>query len=44
MEEEDVVEAMRLVSVDEMTEQLEGTLAWGAWTPVMTRRRAATMI
>ena len=29
-DQEDVAEAIRLDAVDEMTEQLEGTLAWGA--------------
>ena len=42
-DQEDVFEAMRLDAAEELTEQLEGTLAWGAWTQLMTRRRTVTM-
>ena len=42
-DQEDAVEAMRLDVVNEMTAQLEGIVAWGAWTPLMTIRRTATM-
>ena len=34
---------MRLDTVDKMTEQLDGTLAWGAWNPLVTRRSTTTM-
>ena len=40
---ENIVDAMRLDAVEKMTDHLEGTRAWGAWTPLMARRRTAAM-